>query len=216
MMTEASTDDGVSAAEIDVDDIDSGSTREDTSEPDERPPVSIPLDQVFAILKNQRRRYVLQFLYEADGKVSLSDVAEQIAAWENSKDIKQITSSERKRVYVGLYQCHLPKMDGADVVSFNKPRGTIELGENADALYEYIDTGQDTGEPPWHLYSVALSVVSALALGTALVLGAITVFPIVDLTVGAVILTFSAYSLFSIGWIRRNDPGDENESVSDA
>ncbi len=210
-MTEASTNDGVSPAEVDAEDIDPDSTREETSDSDEPPSASIPLDQVFAILKNQRRRYVLQFLYEADGKVSLSDVAEQIAAWENSKDIKQITSSERKRVYVGLYQCHLPKMDGADVVSFNKPRGTIELGANAEALYKYIDTGEDVEEPPWHHYSVALSVASVLALGTALLLGSVVAFPIVDLTVAMAILTFSAYSLLSIGWIRQNKPEAERD-----
>ena len=169
MRTEASTDDGVSAAEIDVDDIDSGSTREDTSEPDERPPVSIPLDQVFAILKNQRRRYVLQFLYEADGKVSLSDVAEQIAAWENSKDIKQITSSERKRVYVGLYQCHLPKMDDAGAIEFDKNRGTVDRGPMVDTYHTYLEREVETRRQ-WAKYYGGLTGVSAAALVGSVVL----------------------------------------------
>lgn len=105
----------------------------------------LPLDETFEILKNRRRRCVLQYLNETDGPVSLSELAEQIAAWENGKDVRQITSSERKRVYVGLYQCHLPKMAGMDVVSFNKPRGVIERGENADCFEPYL---QRTGSPP--------------------------------------------------------------------
>jgi len=39
---------------------------------------------------------------------------------------EKLTSRERKRVYVGLYQCHLPKMDGVGVIEFDKNRGTIE------------------------------------------------------------------------------------------
>ena len=107
----------------------------------------LSLDHVFGILKNQRRRRVLRFLYETDGQTSLSEAAEQIAALENDKSVKQITSAERKRVYVGLYQCHLPKMDSMGIVSFNKPRGTLELGDHAPEVYDYIDTDDGEADP---------------------------------------------------------------------
>ncbi|MFT4885563.1 MAG: hypothetical protein ACI8U4_003089, partial [Natronomonas sp.] len=175
----------------------------------EQPSETLPLDQVFGILKNQRRRYVLKYLYESDGAVSLSDVAERIAAWENDKEVRQITSSERKRVYVGLYQCHLPKMDAVDVISFNKPRGIIELGGNATGLYRYLDTDDETEEPPWHHYSVAISLASALVLGAALLVRPMTTLPVVDLAVATSILAFSAYSLVNINWLRTNSDGDD-------
>jgi hypothetical protein len=171
---------------------------------------SLPLDQVFGILKNQRRRYVLKYLYESDGQVSLSEVAEQIAAWENDKEVRQISSSERKRVYVGLYQCHLPKMDGVDVISFNKPRGIIELGENADAVYKYLDTDDESEEPPWHEYSVALSLGGAAALIMAVLLRPMTALPVLDAAVASTILAFSVYSLANINWQRAN--GDEDDT----
>jgi hypothetical protein len=60
----------------------------------------LPLDQVFEILKNSRRRQTLHYLFENDGKATLSELAEHIAALENDVDIKAITSSQRKRVYV--------------------------------------------------------------------------------------------------------------------
>lgn len=104
----------------------------------------LPLDQTFELLRNQRRRYILQYLEKTTGEVSLSELAEQIAAWENDKEVKEITSSERKRVYVGLYQCHLPKMDGMDVISFNKPRGLVELGENAAAVEPYLNRATES------------------------------------------------------------------------
>lgn len=106
--------------------------------------LSLPLDQVFEILKNQRRRYVLRYLASMDDEVSLSELAEEIAAWENGKDVGQISSNERKRVYVGLYQCHLPKMDGMDIISYNKPRGLIKKGENIDLVLRYIQADEQT------------------------------------------------------------------------
>jgi hypothetical protein len=103
---------------------------------------------VFEILKNQRRRRVLQYLREHGGPVSLSDLCEHIAAQENVTEVHRLSSSERKRVYVGLYQCHLPEMDGMDIVEFNKPRGIIEPGANADLFDKYVDTDQEADDPP--------------------------------------------------------------------
>ena len=97
------------------------------SEDDESP----PLDLVFGILKNSRRRKVIKYLRQREERISMSDLAEHIAAVENGTTPRMLTSKQRKRVYVALYQCHLPKMDDAGVVDFNNDRGTIELGEEA-------------------------------------------------------------------------------------
>jgi hypothetical protein len=211
-MNEVSASDEALPTDIQDGDADSESIANEAEETGDSRMESLPLDQVFGILKNQRRRYVLKYLYEAEERVSLSEVAEQIAAWENDKDIRQISSSERKRVYVGLYQCHLPKMDGVDVVSFNKPRGVIELGQNADALYKYLDTDGEADEPPWHVYSVALSLAGALVLGVALLLRPMTTFPVVDLAIATAILAFSTYSIANISWLRRNNTDDTDDA----
>lgn len=199
-MIETSSSEDVLSADIQEEEGDVGgeSLQGDSSESGDSVTEALPLDQVFGILKNQRRRYVLRYLYEADGQVSLSDVAEQIAAWENDKDIQQISSKERKRVYVGLYQCHLPKMDGVDVVSFNKPRGTIELGENAERLQKYLDTGEKASEAPKHVYPVMLSLVGALVLAAALLARPATAMPIVDIAVAGTIFAFLTYSVASL------------------
>jgi hypothetical protein len=213
-MSGASSSDRTLGSDVAEEELDTDSLPEETSDTDEQSPEALPLDQAFGILKNQRRRHVLEYLYEADGAVSLSEVAEQIAAWENDKEVRQISSSERKRVYVGLYQCHLPKMDDVGVISFNKPRGIIELGENAKGLYKYLDTDDETAEPPWHRYSVALSLGGALLLGAALLLRPMTALPVVDLAVATSIIAFSAYSLANIRWFRTN--GDEDDTPDEA
>jgi hypothetical protein len=102
---------------------------------------------VFEILKNSRRRETLHYLENNGGKASLSDLAEHIAALENDTTVAAISSSQRKRVYVGLYQCHLPKMDDMDIIDFDQNRGTVVRAENADQLTPYLE---EKSQPPWH------------------------------------------------------------------
>lgn len=126
----------------------------------------LPLDQVFEILKNKRRREVLHYLEANDGNASLSELAEHIAAIENDTTVKAITSTQRKRVYVGLYQCHLPKMDGMDVVDFDKNRGTVRLGANAEHVRSYLG---DSEQNAWYKVYLGLAVVGgALLAGSQL------------------------------------------------
>jgi len=168
------------------------------------------LDQVFEILKNQRRRYVLEYLRDRSEPVSLSDLSEQIAAWENDKEVRKITSSERKRVYVGLYQCHLPKMDGMGVVSFNKPRAIIEPGENIDIFYSYLDAPNQQEERVWSKYYLGLSVASLLALlGGALVELAMSV-PATYAVAGVSLVAFATTAFLH----RANGHEDEGEDES--
>ncbi|WP_232688809.1 DUF7344 domain-containing protein [Halobacterium zhouii] len=103
----------------------------------------LSLDIVFEILRNERRRLVLHYLRDNDGEATLGQLAEHIAALENDITVTALNAQQRKRVYVGLYQCHLPKMDDAGVIDFNQSRGTIDLCESADRLETYLDTEDD-------------------------------------------------------------------------
>ena len=141
-------------------------------------------DLAFDLLKNERRRRVLHYLADDDGQVTLGDLAEHIAALENDTTVQALTSTERKRVYVGLYQVHLPKMDDAGVVTFDRNRGTVEADEHAETLTAYLDRDEDGGRP-WPRYYAGISAGSAglyagsLAgvLPTSLVIGVVlTVF----------------------------------------
>ena len=163
--TESADDEGTSGFEPTGS---QGDSLETGAEQDE--PTQLPLNQTFEILRNQRRRYVLQYLDETEGQVSLGELAEHIAAWENDKDVSQISSSERKRVYVGLYQCHLPKMDGMDVVSFNKPRGNIEEGEHAEWVKQYLDREDDAEDAEVNTPAVGATVLGICALPVAVLL----------------------------------------------
>src|SRR6056297_1057486 len=138
-----------------------------TGDSDEMGAEPLSLDLVFEVLKNERRRRVLAYLRENDDTVSLSDVAEHIAAVENEKPETALSSQERKRVYVGLYPCHQPKIAPVepDVDPFallaghrclgffvlDGNRGTVELGDNAEQLYPFLEAEADQRRP-WPSY----------------------------------------------------------------
>jgi len=114
----------------------------------------LSLSTTFELLKNRRRRETISYLLEHEGQSTLSDLAEHIAALENGIEVVQLSSDQRKRVYIGLYQCHLPKLDKAGVIDFDKNRGTVLLKESvADQLVPYLQPEQSApkapaGQPP--------------------------------------------------------------------
>jgi hypothetical protein len=78
--------------------------------------VSQDLDTVYEVLKNERRRWLLQYLEAANSPVSFRELAKQRASIENDCDIEELSSQKHKRVYIGLYQCHVPKLEDAGLV----------------------------------------------------------------------------------------------------
>lgn len=140
-----------------VDQTDSNSTEQiATGRSDE----SLSLDERFEILKNERRRMVLQQLKDADGTVKLNELADQVTAIENDTDIGSITSEERKRVYVGLYQFHLPKMSKMGVIEYDQDRGDIALTKAGKRLSQEYES--EDSEWEWQRAYLAVAVVGVL------------------------------------------------------
>lgn len=99
----------------------------------------LPKDVIFELLSVERRRLLLEYMAENGRETTLRDLAEHIAAIENGIDARIVSSKQRKRVYVGLYQCHLPKLNDANVIDFDSSRGTVTLRAEAEALYFYLE-----------------------------------------------------------------------------
>ncbi|MFB6120545.1 MAG: hypothetical protein ABEJ68_05445 [Halobacteriaceae archaeon] len=96
------------------------------------------LDEVFSILQNSRRRLVLRYLVER-AETTQGELAEHIAAVENGIDRAEVTSTQRKRVYISLYQSHLPKLDDANAIEFDDNRGTVERTPRTEDFWEYLE-----------------------------------------------------------------------------
>ncbi|WP_128904149.1 DUF7344 domain-containing protein [Halorubrum amylolyticum] len=158
------------------------------------PTTEVSEDELFDVLANQRRRFAVHLLKrEEDDSIAIGDMAEQIAAWENEIDTAEITGNERKRVYTALQQSHLPKMDDAGVVEFNKDRGVIEPTPALTDMDVYMDVVEGR-EIPWSDYYLGLSG-AAVALAVAVWVGAwpFTLLPEFAWTVAIVVaFAFSA------------------------
>lgn len=118
------------------------------------------LDRVFGVLKNQRRRRILRYLITHDDSTTIGTLAEHIAVLENDTTQTALTSRERKRVYIGLYQSHLPKMDDAGAIEFDKARGTVTSGPNAAQFEPYLVEPQESDS--WSRYYLLLAGIGGL------------------------------------------------------
>lgn len=97
-------------------------------------------DDIFHVLQCRRRRLVLKYLHEytGDEPADMSDIAEHIAALEHDTTVDALRSKQRQRVYIALYQSHLPKMDDAGVVDYNQDRGLVEPTPLANSFDRYL------------------------------------------------------------------------------
>ncbi|WP_435074266.1 DUF7344 domain-containing protein [Halorubrum sp. HHNYT27] len=132
---------------------------------------TVTKNDVFDVLKNERRRAVIRHLDDRGGSSTLSDVAERVAAEENDTTVQRISSDERKRVRIALYQCHLPRMDRMGIIDFDKDRGTIALRDPASQVLLYLDlsdrggTTDASNRPAFVATVVVAAVVMVGALG---------------------------------------------------
>lgn len=108
-------------------------------------------DDLFHLLSNSRRRNVLRYLVAREERVDMRDVAERIAAREHDVEVQNLRSKQRQRVYIALYQSHLPKLDEFGVIEYDRSRGHIERTALAKQLDPYLDLTTDeesgTAEP---------------------------------------------------------------------
>jgi len=120
-------------------------------------------DVVFDILSSARRRYVLYLLRTESTPIELTDLAEQVAAWENDTTVEELTKQQRKRVYVSLYQTHVPKLEDAGLVDYDQETGDVQLTETADDVDQYLNPQESGLDWPYLYLPLALLSLALVA-----------------------------------------------------
>ncbi|WP_248516635.1 DUF7344 domain-containing protein [Salinarchaeum laminariae] len=115
------------------------------------------LDTIFDLLSNPRRRFVLHYLKRVEEPVQLTELAAQIAAKENDVPVDELTSQQRKRAYVSLYQTHVPKLEEVGVVTYDSETGNVALTAKADDIDEQLDRNGTDVPWQWLYLGVALA-----------------------------------------------------------
>jgi hypothetical protein len=145
-------------------------------------------DVVFELLSSPRRRFVLYYLQSETESVKLTDLADEVAAWEYETPVEELTEQERKRAYVSLYQTHVPKLAEAGLID-HADDGMLQLTERMSDVDRYLPS-EDTLDIRWEMIYISLSAMSVIifviGLSNASVFGEISM----DLAAGIILLSF--------------------------
>lgn len=106
------------------------------SEPTPGPAADRELDsyewnEVLTALTHHWRRYLLQSLLAEGGEKSCEELSAALADGPVSRPGDDVDVIER--IQSQLYHVHLPKLESADLVSYDRARETVVLGRNATA-----------------------------------------------------------------------------------
>ncbi|ADD04429.1 uncharacterized protein Nmag_0845 [Natrialba magadii ATCC 43099] len=183
---------------------------ESASPPDEAAEESTPLsdDDVFHILQTSRRREAIRYVLDSEGTVKMGNLAEHVAAREHDTTVAKLTSTQRQRVYIPLYQSHLPKLDKAGVIEYNKSRGIIRPGAHLETFRPYLevtmtDAPADESESLWSRLDGRIDTDETYYIATAtasvglLLAAAFGLLPISGLTLGTIITTLFVLTTFA-------------------
>lgn len=123
-------------------------------------------DELFDVLRNSRRRDVLSYLLAEGPTATVTELTEHIASAEYEVPAGELTTTQRKRVYTALYQCHLARLDEFGVVAFDRDEKTVTLRDRADQVAPYLGSDGSEGAATFELGAAAV-VATVVALGVA-------------------------------------------------
>lgn len=122
--------------------------------------------ELFDVFSNARRRRTVRYLKRRGGKVDLAPMVEHVAAWENDVDPDAVTRAQRRRVYISLYQTHLPMLADHGIVEWDPEEHTIELLADPARFDPYLDS-HEGGDRRWHAVYASLALAGACAFALA-------------------------------------------------
>lgn len=123
-------------------------------------PESLSETDIHHVLRNRRRRLVLDFLRESSNEtLSARELSERIAAIESNDS--PAPRNVRQSVYVSLHQTHLPKLDSLGIVEYDEPAKTVSLSDQAGQLSMYFETVSKYGLS-WSEYYGTVSLLGVL------------------------------------------------------
>ncbi|MFD1564295.1 hypothetical protein ACFR99_12125 [Haloarchaeobius amylolyticus] len=120
--------------------------------------------KLFDVFSNARRRRTVQFLKQQGGSCDLAPLVEQVAAWENDTDPDDVTRTQRRRVYISLYQTHLPMLEDHGIVDWDPEGHEIELLPNEERFEPYLDRHLES-QHAWHRFYAAVTALGTVAFG---------------------------------------------------
>ncbi len=96
------------------------------------------LDEAFDALSNRRRRDVLYYLHQVNGReIDVYDIADTMTAWEVECQ-ENVEPDHFRSLLVSLRHVHLPKLDDIGALSYDEDRDTVEQTDSP-ILHDWVD-----------------------------------------------------------------------------
>lgn len=107
----------------------------------------VTLNKVFELLKDERRRYVLYYLYEQDGPVAIRDLVETVETWEDNPPPKDSLLNKFEEVALDLKHHHLPKSDEVEFIQYNPEQCVIQIQGSPPEFDTFVTVARLIEEP---------------------------------------------------------------------
>ncbi|WP_353634844.1 hypothetical protein ABSL23_04295 [Halobacterium sp. NMX12-1] len=98
---------------------------------------TLPEADIHDVLRNDRRRMVIELLGDADEPVTARELSEAVAARETGEDPPP--RDVRQSVYISLQQTHLPKLSDLGIVEYDEQTKEVRPAEHAPAVGVYME-----------------------------------------------------------------------------
>ena len=115
-------------------------------------------DEVYDILANRRRRFVIHALKRNEEPPDVSQLSRYVTAWEMGVDPEEVPYEERHNVHSTLRRVHLPKLTENDVVTVDE-NDVVRPAPALEDIDVYVEVLRGK-EIPWSLYYVGIAVLS--------------------------------------------------------
>lgn len=111
----------------------------------------LPLETVFQVLENQRRRVILYYLTTCTYPVPFKELVEEVAEQESETQAAEGPTESYEQVAVDLHHTQLPKLAQWGVIEYNTEMELITVAETLRPLDEYLQLAKqhDQQEEPY-------------------------------------------------------------------
>lgn len=92
------------------------------------------VDELFDVLTEARRRSVLSILEGRRTSMEVEELAHAVAVRENDVASATVSEATAHEVHVTLHHVHLPKLDEATLVNYDRDDRTVAPTDTTDAV----------------------------------------------------------------------------------
>lgn len=148
-------------------------------------------DAIFEVLSSSRRRQLLYYLHQHGNEATLRDLAREVAITETGEPVD---NDVVKRLYISLYQTHIPKLEEEGLVVYNEEEKRVELTDQVWNIAHVLDVDVNQSRQ-WPLYYATLAVIGivlAAIVHFEVAFAEILTTPIVAVAISGVLLLLTA------------------------